>query len=180
MLTDLLERTTFPKCPSRTNVSMEPTRSFVLGTVNYRGQHFLGGKTSGEARNNKKKPELYAELKNLIAEHDPDFAYTTIQVNKNVQCLPHIDKNNVGPSYIIALGDFSGGKLVLEGEEIDIHNKWLKFDGRLGHWVTPFTGTRYSVVYFTHTLKPPCSSLRGIVVTTSGLFKKGELIKTYR
>ena len=55
--------------------------------------------------------------------------------------------------------------------------KW--FDGNLGHWVEPFEGERFSLVYFTHTFKPPCPSLRNVRITEKGLYKKGELIKSY-
>jgi hypothetical protein len=70
-------------------------------------------------------------------------------------CKKHIDKNNVGPSYSIALGDFEGGELeVDDGEYIytyESQNRFVKFNGRNEHWVLPFEGERYSLVYFTHT-----------------------------
>jgi hypothetical protein len=112
--------------------------------------------------------------------YDPSFEYTTIQVNKNVVSKPHVDKNNVGPSYVIALGDFTGGNLVVEGKEHNIHNRFLKFDGTKGHWITPFNGTRYSLVFFQHTFKPPHPSLRNIVVKHDGLYQGNELIKSYK
>ena len=174
-----LENTKFPLNSSRKNVSNKSTTSFAMGEVNYRGQKKLGGKTKGPSRFNEKFPELFILLKNLIKIWKPDFNYTTIQVNKNVISEPHIDKNNVGPSYGIALGDFNGGDLVLEGKEFCIKNKFKKFNGTLGHWITPFKGTRYSLIYFTHTFKPPCPSLRTIKVTKDGLYKKDEKIKSY-
>jgi hypothetical protein len=112
--------------------------------------------------------------------YDPTFRYTTIQVNKNVFCKPHVDKNNVGESYGIAMGDFTGGSLVVEGKEHDIHNRFLKFDGRLGHWITPFRGTRYSLVFFTHTFTLPHHSTRNLVVKHDGLYQNGEKIKSYQ
>jgi hypothetical protein len=118
-------------------------------------------------------------LQELIQRHKPDFEYTTIQVNKNVFCDPHIDKNNVGPSYVIALGDFIGGHLVVEGKEFDIQHKFKKFNGTKAHWITPFKGTRYSIVYFTHTFKPPHPSVRNLVVKKTGIYKNGELVKTW-
>ena len=175
----LLQNTKFPKNRSRKNVSSVSTESFVLGDVNYRGQKSLGGRTRGPSRYNSKFPELFAEVKKLMENHDPDFKYTTIQVNKNIQSKPHVDKNNIGLSYIIALGNFTGGELILEGKHHNIKNNFLKFDGRLGHWVEPFSGTRYSLVFFTHTFKPPCGSLRNLEVKKDGLYKKGILIKSY-
>jgi hypothetical protein len=32
-------------------------------------------------------------------------------VNKNYMSAMHVDKGNVGPSYIVGVGDFEGGKL---------------------------------------------------------------------
>ena len=175
-----LENTKFPKNQSRKNISNESTTSFVLGDVNYRGQKYLGGKTRGPSRFNKKFPILFDLLKKLIHNHNPNFEYTTIQVNKNVISMPHIDKNNVGPSFGIALGNFTGGELVIEGKPHDIKDKFLKFNGTLGHWIIPFEGTRYSLIYFTHTFKPPCASLRKVTVTTDGLYKDNKLIKSYK
>ena len=177
---DELENTKFPRCSSRRNVSDEPIDAFVLGSVNYRGQKSVGGKTKGPSRYNEKFPKLYRLIKALIKEHNSSFPYTTIQVNKNVVSKPHVDKNNVGPSYVIALGDFEGGNLVIKGKEYTIKNKWKKFDGTQGHWITPFEGTRYSLVFFTHTFKPPCPSLRNVKVTTRGLYKNDVLIEKYK
>jgi hypothetical protein len=179
---ELLQETKFPKCYSRKNISSnsgKPIEAFVLGDVNYRGQAFLDYKTRGPSKYNKKFPKLFSKIKELMKEYDSDFEYTTIQLNKNVLSPPHVDKNNVGPSYIIGLGDYEGGKLVIEGKEYNIKNRFKKFDGTLGHWVTPFKGERYSLVFFTHTFKPPSAFLRGLEITKKGIYKNGELIKRY-
>lgn len=175
---ELLENTKFPKCYSRKNIE-KGIEAFVLGDVNYRGQAFLDYKTRGPSKYNKKFPVLFKSIKKMMKAYDPDFNFTTIQVNKNVLSPPHVDKNNVGPSYIIALGEYNGGKLVIEGKEYNIKNRFKKFDGTFGHWVTPFDGTRYSLVFFTHTFKPPSATLKNIEITKDGLYKKGELIKKY-
>lgn len=175
-----LEETMFPLNTTRKNISLIPTESFTLGEVNYRGQRFLDGKTRGPSRYNKKFPELYNLLSKMMKLWNPTFQYTTIQVNKNVLSQPHVDKNNVGPSYGIAFGDFTGGELVIEGNQYIVKNKFKKFNGTLGHWITPFKGTRYSLIFFTHTFKPPCGSWRNITVTKNGMYKKGEKIVDYR
>jgi hypothetical protein len=41
-------------------------------------------------------------------------------------CNPHVDKNNVGPSYLIALGDFTGDDLFIDGESFCIKNKLVQ------------------------------------------------------
>jgi len=179
-----LRRIRFPKCKSRMNVSKEPYEGFVLGEVNYRGQASLGGKTRGPSRFNKKYGKLYDLLKDLFSSDcssqlEDAQTWTTIQVNKNMKCLPHIDRNNVGPSFIIALGDFTGGELVVEGEKFDVKNKFVEFDGTKGHWTEDFKGERYSLVFFTHTFKPPLRQLRGVSITTQGQFLNGEIVKEY-
>jgi hypothetical protein len=174
-----LRATKFPKCASRKNVSSDIPECFVLGEVNYRGQAVLGGRTRGPSRWNKKFPHLLQACQDLIQTIHPEFPYTTIQVNKNLQCDPHVDKNNMGPSYIIGLGDYTGGELVIEGKAFNIRNRFKRFDGTKGHWVNDFQGERYSLVYFTHSFKPPPSNLRNITVSHNGLFNKGECIKSY-
>jgi hypothetical protein len=180
LVLDELENTKFPTCKTRKNISSDGVKAFVLGDVNYRGQKSLGGLTRGPSRYNKKFETLYDTLKEFIAKKKPNFKYTTIQVNKNVFCKPHVDKNNVGPSYVIALGDFTGGELVVEGNQFNIKNKFKKFDGRKAHWITPFKGTRYSIVFFTHTFKPPHPSVRNIRVTKKHIYNKDEeIIKSW-
>jgi hypothetical protein len=176
---NVLETIKFPKTTSRKNISNKPVEAFVLGEVNYRGQKFLNYKTRGPSKYNKKFPELFEVLKKFIKKVHPKFTYTTIQINKNILSPPHIDKNNVGPSYIIGLGDYSGGELCIEGKMYNIKNKWKYFNGNKGHWTNNFFGTRYSIVYFTHTFKPPNPLLRNIKVTKKGLYDKKKLIKSY-
>jgi len=175
---ELLEGTRFPKT-KRPNISHTSKEAFVLGDVNYRGQKSVGYKTRGPSRCNKKFPELYQALQEMMNAYAPTFEYTTIQVNKNVFCNPHVDKNNVGPSYGIALGDFTGGELVIEGKEYNIHHKFKKFNGTKGHWINPFKGTRYSIIFFTHTFKPPNQSLRNVKITKKGMYQDDILIKKY-
>lgn len=178
IILQLLRATKFPKCKSRPNVA-DSYEGFCLGEVNYRGQTFLGGRTRGPSKHNRYHPELFEALQIFMAHTKPKFTYTTIQINKNVECRPHIDTNNVGPSYIIALGNFTGGELMLEGRALNIKNRLVKFDGTKGHWTSPFQGERYSIIFFTHTFKPPPYHSRFIVVTKKGLFYYGQLIVNY-
>tara|TARA_Y100001958_G_C21244379_1_gene573577 strand:- start:18 stop:530 length:513 start_codon:yes stop_codon:yes gene_type:complete len=105
---------------------------------------------------NKQYPKLYALLKGLMALYDPKFNYSTIQVNYNLCCKRHYDKNNVGNSYTMSFGDYTkGGELHVENKHGTVHsyntkNRMVRFDGRLDHWVSPFQGERYSVVFFKH------------------------------
>ena len=176
-----LENIKFPKTSSRKNISKKPIESFVLGQVHYRyrSQKSLNGKSKGPSRWNIKYLKLFKKLKELISFYHPDFKYTTIQINKNILSPPHIDKNNVGKSYIIGLGDYQGGELNIEGKKYNKKNRWKYFDGTKGHWTEPFSGNRYSIIYFTHTFKPPNPVTRSLTVNKKGLYYKNELIKKY-
>lgn len=149
-----LRNTRFPKrrnCRPNAAETDEPIESFALGIAPYRGNREQNWRLHGPSKWNRKFPRLYRLLCGFISAYHPNFKYSTIQLNKNFQCLPHVDKYNKGPSYIIALGDFTGGELVIEGESYNIRNRWKKFDGRKLHAVSPFRGERYSLVFFTHT-----------------------------
>ena len=95
----------------------------------------------------------YPELEYIFSEfaqlYFPDFEYKNVQMNKNFECRPHIDSKNIGMSIVCAFGDYQGGDLVVEDEKIDIQEKPYKFNGSEKlHWVEPFEGTRYSLVFF--------------------------------
>eukprot|EP01050_Picozoa_sp_SAG11_P026754 SAG11_NODE_6525_length_1294_cov_5.594142_1_plen_123_part_00 len=80
-------------------------------------------------------------------------ASTTLAVNRHAQFRPHTDSGagaGQSCSMIVALGDFTGGELVVEGEVHDIRYAPLEFDGwKQKHWTNPFCGERFSVVWFT-------------------------------
>eukprot|EP00929_Paragymnodinium_shiwhaense_P036234 TRINITY_DN19445_c0_g1_i2.p1 TRINITY_DN19445_c0_g1~~TRINITY_DN19445_c0_g1_i2.p1 ORF type:complete len:487 (-),score=130.97 TRINITY_DN19445_c0_g1_i2:376-1836(-) len=104
----------------------------------------------------------FEELTRLLAafgrqELPSDATFTSIQVNKDYGAALHVDGNNRGPSWIIGLGDYSGGQLWLHPHEasragrcVDLKGRWFTFDGRRPHRVLPFEGRRYTLVYFTY------------------------------
>jgi hypothetical protein len=110
------------------------------------------GKGYADSRHNKKFPELLALLKQFVEEHDPEYEFDAVTVNKDHQILKHVDRNNKDESYIFGFGDYTGGELVFESGPYagthDIKEKWLKFVGDKPHWVEPFEGERYSIVYY--------------------------------
>ena len=73
-----------------------------------------------------------------------DFSHSTCHVNRNFNGVPRRDKNDVGLSWALSLGDFSGGELVCETEDqraLVCHNTKRRpviFDGARPHWVTPY------------------------------------------
>jgi hypothetical protein len=73
---------------------------------------------------------------------------TKIIVNRNVTCERHVDKND-GHSWILWLGDFTGGELRFDdGRCIYEKRVWHKIDGHVPHWNEPHDGTKYGVVIF--------------------------------
>lgn len=151
----------FPKANNRLNVLKKNDKSYLnmaLGLVFLRswGHPLVLGNIS-------KKPENAKLLKqgmDLINSYDPDFKCTSIQFNKNYQIVKHIDGRNVGDSYIIGLGDYSGGELIVynskdEPRYIDINHKFYKFNGsKYYHEVSDFIGDRISLVFFCLEKKP--------------------------
>ena len=100
------------------------------------------------------RPYLYKLLLEFGAKHCP-FPFTSITVNQNYQAAPHRDKNNVGESFLVAFGDYSGGELeILEGEKKGIysirHEPIVEDFSKVLHAVKPFKGERVSLVYYTY------------------------------
>ena len=109
----------------------------------------------------------------------PKVNFISIQLNNGYTSAMHVDGISVGPSVIIALGDFTGGQLwaydpsgstyrpvtrrlrgfpevrvgeKLPGNLVSIHNRPFEFDGTLPHGTEKFTGERFSLVFFVHRL----------------------------
>ena len=78
---------------------------------------------------------------------------THCAINCNAQFTPHVDSGRgkgQSLSLIVSLGEFSGGRLFIEGDAHDIRYKPLEFDGwKLRHWTEAFKGERFSLVWFT-------------------------------
>ena len=120
--------------------------------------------TSGQPKANSLFPELMKaafELERaLLPDREPS---STIAVNRNAQFRPHTDSGagvGQGTSLIVALGNFVGGELMVEGRKADIRYSALEFNGwKQRHWTMPFRGERYSLVWFT---PMGCEGVRGI------------------
>eukprot|EP00931_Biecheleriopsis_adriatica_P045697 TRINITY_DN26165_c0_g1_i1.p1 TRINITY_DN26165_c0_g1~~TRINITY_DN26165_c0_g1_i1.p1 ORF type:complete len:466 (+),score=107.45 TRINITY_DN26165_c0_g1_i1:34-1398(+) len=158
-----LEAADIPMTGSRKNVlpeGVEAIQGMVLGLYAYAAN--LGTSVASE-----RNPWLAR----------PGFAFTSIQVNKNYAARPHVDKNNLGSSLIVGIGDYEGGELWVHDEEngdavcelkedissmyhyrsgvqyrgrdLSIRRQWHEFDGNRLHFTRPFSGTRFSLIYFT-------------------------------
>jgi len=146
MILNHLETVKFPKnYIRRTATNNSYCRTLTFGKTGYGSN-----RRSWESVQNIKNEKLYLLLKELAINIDPNFKYTSITVNKNFKSYPHYDSNNAGESMIIALGNYTGGELNIEGVKIDIHDKVCYFDGRNKlHYTEDFEGTRYSIIFFT-------------------------------
>jgi hypothetical protein len=89
--------------------------------------------------------------KSLCASDEPTSSHCA--VNCNAQFTPHVDSGRgkgQSLSTIVGLGDYGAGEIVVEGDAHDIRYQPLQFDGwNLRHWTRPFSGERFSLVWFT-------------------------------
>lgn len=102
-------------------------------------------------------PELATVLCEACREENPDFKFTSIQVNRNTRYGMHSDGIDAGASRMICCGDFQRGRLWLHSSAsgswnaTDCHDRWLAFDGREFDLTEDWDGPeRFSLVYFTN------------------------------
>ena len=146
----LLRATDIPKNEGRKNVlnkGQKYSLSMVLGRVK-----MMYGRGFAQSRHNKKFPELLKACRAFIKGHAPSYRFDACTINKNHKAAKHVDRNNTGFSYIIGLGKYTGGELVFvdgpyKGSH-NIRNKWLTFKGDHEHYVKPYKGERYTLVYY--------------------------------
>ena len=83
----------------------------------------------------------------------PGFPFTSVGLNYGFASAPHIDKDNIGRSLIIAVGPHSGGDLWVEHEQGDkeiiwkgckvygfdlpVRNRLVEFEGSRLHFTRP-------------------------------------------
>ena len=131
---------------------------FVLGIVtSWAGKGSRSGyrKMLSMKTREPKYKKLFRESKKLMRLKDPKFKFTSIQYNKNHRAARHRDAKNTGISYIIGLGDYTGGELTIFDEneknpvKHDIKGKFNTFDGsKYPHETCPFKGERYTLVFY--------------------------------
>jgi len=167
LVLELLRDTNFPKNVSRKNIFRTDQNSyegFVLGKINlipHMWKKGKDGKIIKQQQSNRtsdpKFRKLYLESKKLMKMHDSKFKFTTIQYNKNMRAARHVDGRNVGVSYIVGLGTYTGGELIVYDNDKkptnpvknDLHKHFYSFNGsKFLHEVAPFKGERYTIVFF--------------------------------
>lgn len=96
------------------------------------------------------------KLHHLLMEYAKTYVnipFTSIQVNQNMICEEHLDKGNIGLSYIVGFGSYEGGALCVEDYNHNIQYRPLLFDGsKQRHKTKPFRSDRYTIVF--HTIHP--------------------------
>ena len=108
--------------------------------------------------------------------------YMSAQLNDAISLPVHKDKNNLPMTWLIAFGDFTGGRLLLEspvgtepprapqtageknlrGEYHSVLSTWVHFDPRLYHAVEPITSGSQRSLALSHAeelAKASCSML---------------------
>ena len=103
---------------------------------------------------------LYPKASKLVfkymREHAPKgFTFDSITVNHNLKCKRHQDSKNAPASFITAVGDFTGGELMIENPKTKnrhkyiTKNKFLVFNGKnYPHWNTPIHGDKFTLVAY--------------------------------
>lgn len=118
----------------------------------------ISKKAERERMKVKKYQTLWDETLTLLEEYAPAGfcdSLTAVAVTHNFTGSPHIDTLNVAPFYAISFGEFEagGGHIAVEQSprvvaHVDTHGKLACMDGRNVHWVTPYTGNRYSLIFY--------------------------------
>lgn len=140
--------------------------SFAEGQGGASGSFSIGympGGINKQPKSNSLFPELVQAAFELETKLFPTRASSTIAINRNAQFRPHTDSGagaGQSTSLIVGLGTYSGGELMVEGEQHDIRYKAIEFNGwTQRHWTMPFAGERFSLVWFT---PKGCEGMRGI------------------
>lgn len=131
------------------------------------------------SRNCWARPYLYHLLLEYGRQH-VKIPFSSVTVNQNYQATAHRDKGNVGQSYLVAFGDYTGGELEIhEGPLTGLHDVRTPVTtdfSKVLHSVKEFQGSRYSLVYYT------CKKSEGLpepsVEFQDGkwVFKKGGVV----
>ena len=104
------------------------------------------------SRQNWLRPKLYHHLLEFGAKY-VDISFNAITVNDNYSAGKHYDKHNLGPSFLVAFGTYTGGELLIHESDLsgshDVCRKPMTTDfSKILHSVAPFQGDRYSLVYY--------------------------------
>eukprot|EP00973_Karenia_brevis_P071347 9910621-Karenia_brevis.AAC.1 len=100
-------------------------------------------------------PNLTKALFQYLSRVIPNARATSIAINVSATTKLHTDKSNIGPSWVMSIGDFRcGGRLwMYSGDDeyklIDTYKNLYKFNAQIPHLTEPFFGKRITVTYYT-------------------------------
>ncbi len=135
----------------RANVA-QPEDIVMYGTVK------VAKINSNVLNKREKEPELYDAIKEIAPEWWGDD--TQITLNKDLVCKRHRDHANKEHSWILWLGDFTGGALNFDdGAKIEGKGVWHKINGHIHHCNDPHEGTKCSIVLHRGTQKQKSTRL---------------------
>lgn len=136
----------------------EPQRYyFIIGKIRdwskRKHNNYTASIRTSKSSKMKKHNKITELATKFIKEYNPDFKYTSIQFSKCMRTPIHRDRNNVGESVIVGLGDYTGGTLdIYDGDimsSINVHHKPYKFNGSTTYHKTgDFEGMRYTITFF--------------------------------
>ena len=140
---ELMSKRKWQKHCLRANVA-QPEDIKICGTVKVAKIY------SNVLNNRDKEPELYDAIRDVAPEWWGDD--TQITLNKDLVCKRHRDHANKEHSWILWLGDFTGGALNFDdGAKIEGKGVWHKINGHIYHWNDPHEGNKYSIVLYRRT-----------------------------
>ena len=107
-----------------------------------------------------RRPKLYKLLLDFGNQYVTDISWNAITVNEDYKANKHYDRGNDGPSFLVAFGEYEGGRLLIHEHDISgaytIKNHPIVTDfSKHLHSVEPFTGRRISLVYYKLARTPP-------------------------
>ena len=122
-------------------------RSQTFGLVNKRSL------PPDYSRQNWLRPFLYKLLLDFGKKY-VTIPFTSITVNQSYKADKHRDRNNLGNSFLVAFGEYTGGRLLIHEGDLsgahDIQYKPIIYDfSKHLHSVEDFDGCRFSLVYYT-------------------------------
>lgn len=153
LVVELRDHTVWPRSSERERPKIRAGGYIILSRPTSAGTTTKAGRYA--AQKVVRHQKVFDMATAIMEQVDPLYAptWTAIACTKHFTGSPHIDHDNVGPFYGLSLGDFTGGSICVECDamgvmEVDTRYRPCKVDGRNPHWVAPYVGDRYSVIYY--------------------------------
>ena len=141
---------------SRSNIIEDKTnKNLYTITLNLGKVRSYSKKELVFSKQHTKNKALWQILNCFMSEIDEKFKFNSVFISKNLKCGWHTDKNNIGLSYGLSLGDHQGGGCIIKDENgdeniLDYHNYPRQFDGHKLHKTLDYNGERFVLIFYTH------------------------------